>query len=905
VPLDPAVRFGPYVLDPTQGLRRGRSEVRLTPKALAVLRVLASRAGQVVTKDDLFRLAWPDTAVGDAALASCIQELRRKLKDDARRPRYIETVHRRGYRFLEQGSFASVPERPRPSARTTFGRERELSRLHGALDRARSGTRQAVFICGEAGIGKTTLVQALLSNVSRERVLWGQCVEHYGPSEAYQPILEALTRAGLAGDGAVFVTALARYAPTWLAQLPALVGAAQLASLRRRTAGAMPERMQRELTDAIEALAREAPLVVLLEDLHWRDPATLDWIAAFARRPEPAAVLLIATYRPGERAHVVAEVAETLRFRRAADQIALDRLGPEAVDALVAARHPPTVAAEPALHRLAQAIHRHTEGNPLFVDAVLDDLVVRGLLVARGERWEVDPRAEEPLEISDDVRRLIERQLDRLTDEGRLITDVAAVAGLEFAAASVAAGAGLGVADAESLLLDLERRTQLVRRVGTAEWPDGTACARFAFAHALHREVALRRLPPARAAALHRAVGLREEAGMGPRAGEIAAELARHFEQGREWLRAAAYSRLAAAEAARRGAYDAALNHVRSALATIDAAVPASPARDEEEAALHIARGGLLMASGGWAAAGVAEAYERARALYERLGKPGPRFAAVWGEWLYRWGRAELTQARELSDGLLGLAEGRGDPDLLLQAHHAQWATAFSRGDLASVDLHATRGIVLYDPERHAAMAQTFGSHDAGVCARSFRGCALALLGRGEEAAAVSEGAVDLARRLEHPFSVGLALFFAALAAQLRRDPAAARAQAAAARAIAREQGLRLLLAWSATVEGWAMAVSGDARAGFDLMHEGLDGAQSTGSRQFRPHMLGLLVEGHLAAGARADGLEVANDALALAEGTGEMVYAAELRRLRAELESLPLAPTRSGTGARPDRPPQ
>jgi predicted ATPase len=384
---------------------------------------------------------------------------------------------------------------------------------------------------------------------------------------------------------------------------------------------------------------------------------------------------------------------------------------------------------------------------------------------------------------------------------------------------------------------------------------------------------------------------------MGPRAGEIAAELARHFERGREPLRAAAYSRLAAAAAVRRGAYEAALNHVRMALATINAGVPASLARDEEEAALHIALGGLLMATGGWGAAGVAEAYERARALYERLGQAGPLFAAVWGEWLFRWGRAELAQARELSDGLLGLAEGRGDPDLLLQAHHAQWATAFSRGDLAAADLHATRGIALYDAERHAAMAQTFGSHDAGVCARSFRGCALALLGRGQESAGVSEEAVDLARRLEHPFSLGLALFFASLAAQLRRDPVVARAQAAAAGAIAREQGLQLLLAWSTTVEGWARAMRGDPRAGLERMHEGLERAQTTGSQQFRPHMLGLLGEGHLVAGARADGLAVVDDAVALAERTGELVYAAELQRLRAELESLPAGPTRRGTG--------
>jgi predicted ATPase len=680
------------------------------------------------------------------------------------------------------------------------------------------------------------------------------------------------------------VSALGRYAPSWLAQLPSLASPSQLAVLQRRAAGITPERMLRELTDALEAIARGAPLVVLLEDLHWADLSTLDWIASFSRRPESAPVMLLGTYRPAPAAgRSVADVAHELRLQRRAIEIELVRLGAAAVAALVAARHPPAPSAETALRRLAAAVHRHTEGNPLFVGAVLADLQARGLLVERGGAWHVDEAAEAGLTIPDDVRRLIERQLDRLPDEARRVIDVASVAGVEFAAAAVAAGAGIRTAQAETVLGELARRERLVRPAGSAAWPDGTVSARFAFLHALYREVAYERLAPATRAELHRAVGEREETGYAERAHEIAAELAMHFDRGREPLRAAAFLRQAATAASRRGAYVEALGHVRLGLARLEAA-PGGPARDAEEAALQILLGGQLMATGGWSAGGVAQAYARARALAERVGDAARAFAALWGAWLYHWGRAEHAAARDLSERLLGIAEASAEPGLLLQACHAGWATAFTRGDLAAADASTLRGIALYDAERHGPMAETFGGHDAGVCARSFRGCALALLGRPDESARAGADAVALARSLEHPFSVGLALFFAAMADHLCGDAAQARVHAEAAAAIAREQGLRLLLAWSSTIAGWAVAMQGEPAAGIARMREGLAGAEATGSRQFRPLMLGLLAEAHRAAGASAEGRALVHEALQIVASTGEAFYEPALQRL----ESLP-----------------
>lgn len=162
MPTDPQpVRFGPYRLDPRQGLTRGRLEIRLTPKSLTVLGVLTARAGQVITKEELFRAAWPETTVSDAALSSCILELRHALRDDARRPRYIETLRRRGFRFLARCT-AVLPDGSETMPRVDgigvpgllVGRGQALGNLSGALARARDGTRQVVFVTGDRESGR-------------------------------------------------------------------------------------------------------------------------------------------------------------------------------------------------------------------------------------------------------------------------------------------------------------------------------------------------------------------------------------------------------------------------------------------------------------------------------------------------------------------------------------------------------------------------------------------------------------------------------------------------------------------------------------------------------------------------------------------------------------------------------
>ena len=304
--MEPEVRFGRHRFEPLSGrLWSGQREIRLTPRAAAVLAVLIARAGQPISRDELFRTVWRDVIVSDAALTACIQELRGALDDDARRPRFIETRHRRGYRFVAGVTpCAAGADGVSPSPRAlVVGRDRELSERRAHLACAVKGERRIVFVTGEPGIGKTTVVDAFLAEAARTgplRIGRGRCIELHGPGEAYLPLVEAMTRLLRDPGGQRIKRLFCRHAPSWLAEMPSVVARAELLALRRRTQGVTRERMLRELAEVVEVIAEEEPLVLWLEDLHWSDPSTVDWLGYVARRPGPAHVLLLASYRPGE-----------------------------------------------------------------------------------------------------------------------------------------------------------------------------------------------------------------------------------------------------------------------------------------------------------------------------------------------------------------------------------------------------------------------------------------------------------------------------------------------------------------------------------------------------------------------------------------------------------------------------
>lgn len=894
------VTFGHYRLDPRRGLWRGRQEVKLTPKALALLRFLLERAGEVMTRDEVFRAVWPDAAVSDGSLTSCIRELRRALRDDARQPRYIETLHRRGYRFIARALSAST-EAPTsgadrqsavrsPGAARLVGREPELQQLHRWLAGACSGEQQIGFVTGEPGIGKTAVVEAFLSQVAATspiRIVRGHCVDHYGAGEAYLPILDGLTRLCREPNGDVVVRVLAQHAPTWLVQMPSLVATGELRGLQRRAQAAMKERMLRELTEALEALTLDVPVILRLEDLHWSDVSTLDWLAFLGRRPERARLLVLGTYRPMEvltEGHPLKGVKEELQVHRLCRELALPGLGEAAVEEYLARRFSMGAELTAMATGLAGQVHTRSDGNPLFMVNIADDLVAQGVLVERGGQWGFGaPTDTVDINVPADVRSMIERQFDRLGPADRYVLEIASVAGTDFSAPAVAAGSELAGVEVESCCSSLASREQFLRTSGTEEWPDGTIAARYSFLHALYREVLYERVPPGRRAALHTRVGLRVEAGYGERSREIAAELAMHFERGRDTERAVRYLHEAGQNAIQRNAPMEAIAHLERAIGLLQA-LPVVPRRDQQELALQIALGSQLGAINGWASLEVERAYARAHTLARDVGDAPQLFPVLWGLWLYYWGRAELGRAHALGKHLLRLAEQDGDRALFLQAHHTLWVTLFSRGDLREAFDHSSRGVAQYEAGVHSVLAPLYGNHDAGVCALYFGAWALGLLGLPDRALEMSRAAIALAQQLAHPFSQALSHFFAATVHQCRGEPGAVRERAEAAIVLARADGFGLTLAWATTLLGWAISREGRPEDGIAMIRQGTAAARETGSEHFRPYFLALLADAYLMVGEPADGLAAVAEALATAGKTGERFYEAELYRLKGEL---------------------
>ena len=531
---------------------------------------------------------------------------------------------------------------------------------------------------------------------------------------------------------------------------------------------------------------------------------------------------------------------------------------------------------------LARLIHERTEGNPLFVVNIVADLVTRGVLVDRDGRWEV-AQAPDAIQVAipDDVRGMIARQLDRVRPDERRILEAASAAGAEFSAAAVAVAAEVAVEAADACCAALVRRESFLAARGADEWPDGTVAGRYGFRHALYQDVVYEQVSAGQRVELHRRIGARIEAAFGDRAGEVATELAMHFQRGRDAGRAIGHLHRAGQTATRRSAHREAVGHLTRALELLGT-LPDSPERTRQEVAIQVALGPALMAIEGWGAPEVERAYARARELCERLGDPPELFQVLWGLWQFRASRAELSEARALGERLLILAQTTGDPGAVMQAHHALWTSLFSLGELVAARDHVVQGLALYDRDQHASMAVIYG-HDAGVCGHSIGAWALELLGEPEQASRSAGDAMTLARGLDHPFSEAHALVLGTFLHRLRGDWRTTRQLAEQAIGVARDRGFALLLARATTMRGWALAQGGEIEDGIAQMREGIAAVRMFGSN-FLPYLLGCLADGHARAGRVDAALDAVTEALATERQIGSHLYRAELHRLRGEL---------------------
>ena len=718
--------------------------------------------------------------------------------------------------------------------------------------------------------------------------LWigrGQCIEHYGTGEAYLPLLTALGRLCREPEGAQLVAVLKQYAPTWLVQLPSLLTTEEATALQGKTAGATRARMLRELAEAIEEMATKRPLVLWLEDLHWSDVSTLDWLAFIARRREHARLLVIGTYRPVEvltHEHPLKAVKQELHLHGQCQELAVEFLRAEHVAEYLVRRFAVAAQSHAPFHRLARAIHDRTDGNPLFMVNMVDQLMSQDVFVEVDEHWTVQKEEDAIGAVPESLRQMIEQQVERLGAEERRMLEAASVAGVEFSAAAIAAGVETEPDAVEEQCTRLARREQFLRLAGTTEWPDGTVAARYSFLHALYQEVLYERVTTGRRVQLHHRIGEREEQAYGERTREIAAELAMHFERGRDIPKAVHHHGQAGQQALQRSAPQEVISHLTTALELLTA-LPDTPARAQQELALQMALGPALMGVKGYGAPEVEQAYARAQELCQQLGEPLQFLPVLHGLLLYYHSRGKLGTALELETQLRHLAQRHQDPILLAEVHFASGVLLFLQGQLAPARAALERCLAVYEPQQASAHVSRYGQ-DPGVAAGVLAAFVCWLRGYPEQALRQAQAALTLAQELSHPYSLGFTFFWAAHLYQCRGEAQAVQAYGEELMRLAQEFEFAIGSVHGMILQGWALAERGQMEEGVTRIREGLAGARAIGVEAGRTYFLAVLAEAHRKGGQAEGGLSVLAEARAQVDRTGERFYEAELYRLKGEL---------------------
>ena len=755
------------------------------------------------------------------------------------------------------------------------GRDEEIERLQQRWRLASNGAGQVVLLVGEPGIGKSRLALALREAITEEpHMLLRYFGSPHHESSALYSVANQLQRAARFNRDDSATTKLDKL-EALLAQseLNAPDAAALFASLLsipsgdrypplNLTAQRQKDRTLDALEDQLLGLARQRPVLVIFEDLHWVDPTTRELLDRMVDRVQTHRVLLMMTYRP--------DFSSPWSDYAHATTLTLSRLGRIDNERLIAGLTQGKALPAEVLDRILA----HSDGVPLFVEELTKTVLDGGYLEDEGDHYAMTGLLPE-VAIPETLHDSLMARLDRFAPV-REVAQTGAVIGRQFTYELLAAVISL---DERGLLEALDQlvEAQLVFRRGTP--PEAT----YTFKHALVQDAAYASLLRSKRRALHARIANVLERSF-PEVVETEPELLAHHFRGAQMTKSSiSYLHRAAQRAIRRSALVEALEHLRRAHAQL-VELPEGDDRDRQELALRNTLGPTLLVTKGYAAPEVQETFARARELGERVGDLPDRVLALRGLWAFSFVRAEYQTARELSQELLDLAASEGDTAHALEAHRAMGMTLLYEGLFEKALDHLQRGSALYDAERHRDHAFRYGN-DPGVVCLIYGAQALWMLGHPAKALERMNEGLECARALAHPFTHAQALALATMHYQHRREAAATRELAEHSSALSAKQGG--FPYWSSLVDvmrGWALSEEGDPVTAMAEVRKAMAAYEATGALIIRPWFLGLLAEASAKAGQIEDALKLVDDARSEANRSGEGYYQAELERLHGEL---------------------
>lgn len=735
-------------------------------------------------------------------------------------------------------------------------------------------------VTGEAGLGKTTLVDYFLARLSgskgKVRIARGRCSERLAGTEAYLPVLEALETL-LAGKSGVFVAReMKSMAPSWYAQVhTASLSDPSITPSSPHARANSSEQMKRQLGSLLLELTRTAPLVLFLEDVHWADASTVDLIAYLADRFDALRLLLIVTYRPSDlmvAKHPFAEVQLNLQSRGSMRETRLMPFTQQDLAEFLSTNY--------ADHRLPdefiRLLHTRTEGTPLFVVDLMRQLVHRGVVSRRDGAWTLEESlASVEAELPQSIRSVIQRTIERLDEKDRKLLVTASVQGAEFDSAVIALAIGMDSVEAEERLERLDKMHAIVRFVDERVLAKRTPSLRYAFVHNLYQNALYGTLRGSRKVALTAAVAGVMEEHFGDDAA-FASQLGMLHMAARQFELAATRFLQASRTATRLFASKEAVLLAQRGLAALET-LPDDLERARLELELQLALGVPLTDLHGYTAEGVEHAYLRARDLAARFGNTPSLIPVLHGLYRFYTVRGQLHTAREVVRQLITVTEATGDAKQIFVAHQAMGAPLIHLGEFEDALDHMRRGMAVYDP---ATDRVTYGT----LMPETWIAVALWLLGRPDEALEANRRARETAEKQGNPFAVAYGEGLSAWLQHYRGDAELVRQHARKCIEVARTHDYRQWLALGVMFNAWAMVVLGEETEGLAQLQRGIEAFRRTGAELNLPHFLSLLADAHLRTGDTGAGGAVIDQAIAVAHKNDDRCWEPELHRLRGEL---------------------